>query len=89
MVPQLHAPDPQVSAIRPLQNVGDEQLTIHINPDESAAKTNVAVKLKTIVQQGFSLPPRQNHEVLKLPPFWYRIEAQPSFGYSSAGLARY
>lgn len=73
MVPQLHAPDPQISEILSLQNVGDEQLIIHINPDESAADTTVLLKMRNSLKH--SLPPRQNHEKLMLEPFWYRIEA--------------
>lgn len=78
MMPQLHAPDPQVSPIRPLDTVSDEKLVINIKPDQSAADTTVAVKLRTVVQDRFSLPPRKNHEVLMLPPFWYRVEATHS-----------
>lgn len=75
MMPQLHAPDPQVSHIRTLTTVSEEKLVININPDESAADTTVAVTLRTVVQDRFSLPPRKNHETLMLPPFWYRVEA--------------
>jgi hypothetical protein len=78
MMPQLHAPDPQVSPIRSVDTVSDEKLVINIHPDESAADTTVAVKLRNLVQDRFSLPPRKNHEVLMLPPSWYRVEATHS-----------
>jgi len=75
MKPQLRTSDPQVSPIRSLGTVSSERLIININPDESAGDTTVAVKLRTVVQDDFSLPPRRNHEPQMLPPFWYRVEA--------------
>lgn len=78
MKPQLRTSDPQVSPIRSLGAVSEEPLVINIKPDAAAVDTTVAVKLRTVVQDRFSLPPRKNHEVLMLPPFWYRVEATHS-----------
>jgi hypothetical protein len=80
MVPQLEEPDPKPSPIRVVDPVGLTSLTIHIQPDERAADTQVDVSLRGVRLGESCLPPRQNHEAIPLQPQYYRIDARSRQG---------
>ncbi|UCC86207.1 MAG: caspase family protein, partial [Anaerolineales bacterium] len=80
MVPQLQEPDPKPSPIRVVDPVGVAWLTIHIEPDEKAAGTQVDISLRGVRLGDSCLPPRQNHEQIPLQPQYYRVDARSGIG---------
>jgi hypothetical protein len=80
MLPELHAPDPQVSALRSWASPPQVPLTVHIAPDRAADRTKVEVFLRGEKLSAHSLPPRRNHETLHLRPQHYHFQASSEVG---------
>lgn len=79
-LPQLVAPDPQISPLRELPQVNKVPLTIHIDPEGVEADTRVTVSLRGVSLDQYGLPPNRNHEQLWLMPQHYLLTSESRLG---------
>jgi hypothetical protein len=79
-LPELDAPDPQVSPLRSWVKPTTASLVVNITPDQAADDTVVTVYLRDEKLSDKSLPPHRNHAILDLRPQHYHLQASSKAG---------
>jgi hypothetical protein len=80
MLPELHAPDPQLEPIREIPDPPPATLTVHIDPESVAADTTVTVWKSRHALPAPSWPPVSNHAPVQLEPQRYTLVASSTAG---------
>lgn len=80
MLPELHAPDPQLTSIRQIPEPPPVSLRVHIDPDSLAPHTNVQVWKSRHALPTPSWPPAENHLPVLLEPQRYTLVASSTAG---------
>ncbi len=78
--PRLEDLDPVPGPVRGFAHAPETNLAVHIVPDAMATGTRVVLSYHGIPVEGCCLPPRGNHEVFRLKPQVYWLEAESRAG---------
>lgn len=80
LLPELDPKGPLPGPLRVIGDVPPVPVTVHIEPEEAAPHTRIALTLGGMPLADASYPPRANHEAVPLLPQRYVLRAESGWG---------
>lgn len=80
LLPELDPKGPPPGPLRAIDDVPPVPVTVHIEPEEAAPHTRIALTLGGMPLADASYPPRANHEAVPLLPQRYVLRAESGWG---------